>query len=77
VEELNNRWFNSRPIHAELSPVTDFREACCRQYEMGSAFLTCFYTSFVQFLPRDAVHSAASAVAHIYLTFLPYDSPPS
>ncbi|ELU01671.1 hypothetical protein CAPTEDRAFT_164217 [Capitella teleta] len=35
VEELNNRWFNGRPIHSELSPVTDFREACCRQYEMG------------------------------------------
>ncbi|XP_076838606.1 splicing factor U2AF 35 kDa subunit-like isoform X1 [Brachyhypopomus gauderio] len=35
VMDLNNRWFNSQPIHAELSPVTDFREACCRQYEMG------------------------------------------
>eukprot|EP00118_Oscarella_pearsei_P016559 m.158832 g.158832 ORF g.158832 m.158832 type:complete len:234 (+) comp38753_c0_seq3:28-729(+) len=35
VTELNNRWFGGRPIHAELSPVTDFREACCRQYEMG------------------------------------------
>ncbi|XP_071175543.1 splicing factor U2AF 35 kDa subunit-like [Mytilus edulis] len=35
VNDLNNRWFNGRPIHAELSPVTDFREACCRQYEMG------------------------------------------
>jgi splicing factor U2AF subunit len=35
VGELNNRWFDGRPIHAELSPVTDFREACCRQYEMG------------------------------------------
>uniref|UniRef100_A0A4W5RE17 U2 small nuclear RNA auxiliary factor 1 n=1 Tax=Hucho hucho TaxID=62062 RepID=A0A4W5RE17_9TELE len=23
------------PVHSELSPVTDFREACCRQYEMG------------------------------------------
>lgn len=33
--DLNNRWFNGQPIHAELSPVTDFREACCRQYEMG------------------------------------------
>ena len=32
---LNNRWYNGLPIHAELSPVTDFREACCRQYEMG------------------------------------------
>uniref|UniRef100_A0A667Y6W5 U2 small nuclear RNA auxiliary factor 1 n=1 Tax=Myripristis murdjan TaxID=586833 RepID=A0A667Y6W5_9TELE len=35
VIDLNNRWFNAQPIHAELSPVTDFREACCRQYEMG------------------------------------------
>jgi len=35
VNDLNNRWFGSRPIYAELSPVTDFREACCRQYEMG------------------------------------------
>ncbi|XP_041067776.1 splicing factor U2AF 35 kDa subunit isoform X3 [Carcharodon carcharias] len=35
VNDLNNRWFNGQPIHAELSPVTDFREACCRQYEMG------------------------------------------
>jgi splicing factor U2AF subunit len=33
--ELNNRWFNSKPIYAELSPVTDFHEACCRQYQMG------------------------------------------
>ena len=29
VAELNNRWFGGRPIYAELSPVTDFREACC------------------------------------------------
>jgi len=35
VNALNNRWFNGRPVHAELSPVTDFREACCRQYELG------------------------------------------
>ncbi|XP_033641523.1 splicing factor U2AF 35 kDa subunit-like [Asterias rubens] len=35
VTNLNNRWFNGQPIRAELSPVTDFREACCRQYEMG------------------------------------------
>ena len=35
VESLNNRWFGGRPIYAELSPVTDFWEACCRQYEMG------------------------------------------
>uniref|UniRef100_A0A8C5CKT4 U2 small nuclear RNA auxiliary factor 1 n=1 Tax=Gadus morhua TaxID=8049 RepID=A0A8C5CKT4_GADMO len=35
VMDLNNRWFNAQAVHAELSPVTDFREACCRQYEMG------------------------------------------
>merc|ERR1711884_770615 len=33
--EINNRWFDGRPIYAELSPVSDFREACCRQYELG------------------------------------------
>ena len=33
VAELNNRWFGGRPIYAELSPVTDFREACCRKYQ--------------------------------------------
>ncbi|BHF75572.1 Splicing factor U2AF 26 kDa subunit [Sparganum proliferum] len=32
---LNSRWFGGRPVHAELSPVSDFREACCRQYELG------------------------------------------
>ncbi|XP_065276428.1 splicing factor U2AF 26 kDa subunit [Emys orbicularis] len=35
VGELNNRWFNGQAVRAELSPVTDFRESCCRQYEMG------------------------------------------
>nr|XP_055225021.1 splicing factor U2AF 26 kDa subunit isoform X10 [Gorilla gorilla gorilla] len=35
VAELNNRWFNGQAVHVELSPVTDFRESCCRQYEMG------------------------------------------
>ncbi|KAK8783677.1 U2 small nuclear riboprotein auxiliary factor 38 isoform X1 [Amblyomma americanum] len=35
VADLNNRWFAGHPIYSELSPVTDFREACCRQYEMG------------------------------------------
>lgn len=35
AQAVNNRWFNGMPVYAELSPVTDFREACCRQYEMG------------------------------------------
>ena len=29
-EDLNNRWFDSKPIYAELSPVTDFHEASCQ-----------------------------------------------
>ncbi|KHN77931.1 Splicing factor U2AF 35 kDa subunit [Toxocara canis] len=36
VDSLNERWFDGRPIHCELSPVLDFRDACCRQYEIGS-----------------------------------------
>lgn len=46
VNDLNNRWFAGRPIYAELSPVTDFREACCRQYEMGYAVKYIFYFIF-------------------------------
>ena len=29
-DELNSRWYAARPIYCELSPVTDFREACFR-----------------------------------------------
>ncbi|VVT45858.1 uncharacterized protein SAPINGB_P000926 [Magnusiomyces paraingens] len=32
-EKFNNRWYDKRPIYCELSPVTDFSEACCRQHE--------------------------------------------
>ena len=28
-------WNTGRPIWAELSPVTDFGESCCRQFEMS------------------------------------------
>jgi len=35
VDGLNKRWFAGNPVYAELSPVSDFREACCRQFEMG------------------------------------------
>ncbi|KAJ1498112.1 hypothetical protein HMI54_009662 [Coelomomyces lativittatus] len=35
VESLNNRFYAGRPLYAELCPVTDFREACCRQHEAG------------------------------------------
>jgi len=46
VKDLNNRWFGGRPVYAELSPVTDFREACCRQYEMGE----CTRSGFCNFM---------------------------
>ncbi|KAL7747752.1 hypothetical protein RI367_006875 [Sorochytrium milnesiophthora] len=35
VDGLNNRFYAGRPLYAELSPVTDFGEACCRQHENG------------------------------------------
>ncbi|KAG8849347.1 hypothetical protein FRB96_000883 [Tulasnella sp. 330] len=35
TDKLNDRWYAGRPLYAELSPVTDFREACCRQNENG------------------------------------------
>jgi hypothetical protein len=47
VADLNNRWFNCRPIIAELSPVTDFREACCRQYELGYVLANSCFICFV------------------------------
>uniref|UniRef100_A0A8C3SKW0 Splicing factor U2AF 26 kDa subunit n=1 Tax=Chelydra serpentina TaxID=8475 RepID=A0A8C3SKW0_CHESE len=40
MRELNNRWFSGQAVRAELSPVTDFRESCCRQYEMGEFCVT-------------------------------------
>jgi len=36
INGLNNRWFGKRPIYAEFSPVTDFRDACCAQYEQNT-----------------------------------------
>jgi splicing factor U2AF 35 kDa subunit len=35
LDALNSRWYAARPVYAELSPVTDFREACCRQNSEG------------------------------------------
>ncbi|KAK0428910.1 hypothetical protein QR680_011080 [Steinernema hermaphroditum] len=46
MEELNNRWFNGRPIHAELCPVEDFTKSFCR--DNGSK--GCPMGSFCNFL---------------------------
>jgi splicing factor U2AF subunit len=47
VTDLNNRWFDGRAVYAELSPVTDFHEACCRQYQMGYEIIIRIQTSEV------------------------------
>ncbi|CAF4623817.1 unnamed protein product, partial [Rotaria sp. Silwood1] len=46
VADLNTRWFDRKPIYAELSPVTDFKEASCRQYELGE----CMRSGFCNFM---------------------------
>lgn len=33
MEAFNRRWYDNRPVYCELSPVTEFSEACCRQHE--------------------------------------------
>jgi splicing factor U2AF 35 kDa subunit len=53
-QELNNRWFNGKPIYSELSPVTDFHEACCRQYQMGE----CPRGGFCNFLHLKPISQA-------------------
>lgn len=36
LNALQGRFYSGRPIIADFSPVTDFREATCRQYEENS-----------------------------------------
>uniref|UniRef100_J3MYR7 Uncharacterized protein n=1 Tax=Oryza brachyantha TaxID=4533 RepID=J3MYR7_ORYBR len=36
LQALTGRYYSGRPIIVEFSPVTDFREATCRQYEENS-----------------------------------------
>lgn len=52
VQGLAGRYYNGRPITVEFSPVTDFREATCRQYEEQ----TCNrggYCNFMHLKPID------------------------
>eukprot|EP01086_Lenisia_limosa_P002653 TRINITY_DN1650_c0_g1_i1.p1 TRINITY_DN1650_c0_g1~~TRINITY_DN1650_c0_g1_i1.p1 ORF type:complete len:193 (+),score=42.27 TRINITY_DN1650_c0_g1_i1:64-579(+) len=35
LKGVMGRFYEGRPVVGELSPVTDFREARCRQFEMG------------------------------------------
>jgi len=57
LEACCSRYYGGRPIVAELSPVTDFREARCRQYDVGE----CNRGGFCNFMhlaePSRALHS--------------------
>ncbi|RCK56429.1 Splicing factor U2AF subunit [Candida viswanathii] len=33
--ELNSEWFNEKPVYSSLSPVSDFGEALCHEYDSG------------------------------------------
>ncbi|PPQ63643.1 hypothetical protein CVT24_004417 [Panaeolus cyanescens] len=61
VDSCNERWYAGRPLYAELSPVTDFREACCRQNENGE----CNRGGFCNFMHlRLASADLVSALKH-------------
>lgn len=46
IADLNKRFYAGRPVYAELSPVTDFRESCCRQFDVGE----CMRGGFCNFM---------------------------
>lgn len=67
VSDLNKRFYAGRPVYAELSPVTDFRESCCRQFEVGE----CLRGGFCNFMhvkkpPRDLETSLYSSQRSYY-----------
>ena len=70
MSDLNNRWFGGRPVYAELSPVTDFREACCRQYEMGYICLTnnVFVVIFEMYSDRQYIFTLAVVAGYTFLS---------
>ncbi|EFA77932.1 RNA-binding region RNP-1 domain-containing protein [Heterostelium album PN500] len=46
IEGLKGRFYDGRPIVAEFSPVTDFNESRCRQFDLG----TCDRGGFCNFM---------------------------
>ena len=71
VADLNNRWFGGRPIYAELSPVTDFREACCRKLSIFDLLISVYVSSqnvhMYSWVPNKRVYSIS-----IFTLFPPY-----
>lgn len=43
---FNSRWYGGRPIYCELSPVTDFSEALCRNHALNQ----CYRGGFCNFI---------------------------
>ncbi|CAD6584010.1 MAG: hypothetical protein TREMPRED_003713 [Tremellales sp. Tagirdzhanova-0007] len=60
TENLSDRWYAMRPLHSELSPVSDFREACCRQNELGE----CKREGFCNFM--HLCHPTKSLVSSLH-----------
>jgi len=54
IKGLNGRFYGGRPIQAEFSPVTDFREARCRQFDLNECTRG-GYCNFIHFkeISRD------------------------
>jgi splicing factor U2AF subunit len=65
LQGLTGRFYAGRPILVEFSPVTDFREATCRQYEEN----TCTrggYCNFMHLRPiSKCAHTPISALLRL------------
>lgn len=63
----NGRWYGGRRLKVEFSPVTDFREARCRQYDEG----TCSRGPYCNFMhvrsPSVGILDFLNKVSFIFL----------
>ncbi|KAL0241518.1 hypothetical protein GEMRC1_006753 [Eukaryota sp. GEM-RC1] len=66
LEAVQGRWYNQRPVVAEFSPVSDFREARCRQNEKDN----CNRGGYCNFIhmkhPTGQVHDELLAIQDDY-----------
>lgn len=71
LQKLNGRFYAGRMLTCEYSPVTDFREARCRQYDEG----TCSRGPYCNFMhvrePSAVLRKHLQKVPHrLYLAFI-------
>jgi splicing factor U2AF subunit len=50
LEKMHGRFYGGRQLHAEYSPVADFREARCRTYDDGGSCIRGAYCNFMHVL---------------------------